>query len=272
MMLQEYFFRRALSERRLAASTAAATAATEAATAATEAAVIRIDHSTGECFHGTRRYPVMFPMSMVTQLDAWRRQYGDGDCDGDGSGGARSADGYFFRGLINDRKRWVHDFAACNEQSSVTHSLRGRDPSRKYELDESYYTAMCGAAFVLAPNDVYPWSYRFFEAIMCGAIPVLLASDDDRYADAHGFKYLRYTPPPPPPPVTSSDTSSSPIPPPPPPSSSSSSSSFPPPDHVWRRDWADDNRRILLAHHTFATSASSCPCDAGVVVVDGRDT
>lgn len=47
---------------------------------------------------------------------------------------------------------------------------------RKFPLkswDEQYYRILARSKYVLCPDGDYKWSYRFFEATMCGAIPIV---------------------------------------------------------------------------------------------------
>jgi hypothetical protein len=39
--------------------------------------------------------------------------------------------------------------------------------------DEAYYQALSNSKFVLCPSGDYVWTYRFFESILCGAIPIV---------------------------------------------------------------------------------------------------
>ncbi len=59
----------------------------------------------------------------------------------------------------------------CND-IVVWSSQRGRSYPIK-AWDDEYFKLMADAEFVLCPNGDYVWTYRFFEAIMCGAIPVI---------------------------------------------------------------------------------------------------
>ena len=79
---------------------------------------------------------------------------------------------------------------------------------------------MCQSQLVLTPTDVYPWSYRFFEAIMCRCIPVLNDREYDQHTIEEGYFFYRV--------------------------------------HdvlrgvaVWRKDWVDYNYAKFLEHHTF---------------------
>jgi hypothetical protein len=123
---------------------------------------------------------------------------------------------YLFRGLKTPHKQWVWDHFAHRTDANVSISKRGRDPRLKYKLDDVYYRDMCNAQFVLTPTDVYAWSYRFFEAIMCRAIPILHDDEVDKFA--HRFRVYRHSE-----------------------------------KHVWREDWVEHNLAQLRAHHTLDT-------------------
>lgn len=62
---------------------------------------------------------------------------------------------------------------------------------RKYPIkawDEEYYRILANSQFVLCPNGDYVWSYRFFEAILCGAMPIV----QDECPVYKGFRYLNF--------------------------------------------------------------------------------
>ncbi|MBL3654832.1 hypothetical protein [Fulvivirga sediminis] len=48
---------------------------------------------------------------------------------------------------------------------------RGRQKEFKY-LDDNYYREMSGFKYVFCPKGDFTWTYRFFEAIQLGAIPI----------------------------------------------------------------------------------------------------
>lgn len=55
--------------------------------------------------------------------------------------------------------------------------------------DEDYYNIMTQSQFVLCPPGDCVWSYRFYEAIMCGAIPIV-----EKECDATiGFEYYTFS-------------------------------------------------------------------------------
>jgi len=51
-------------------------------------------------------------------------------------------------------------------------SNRGRVfPGKSW--DEEYYAFLAQSQFVLCPSGDFVWTYRFFEAALCGAIPII---------------------------------------------------------------------------------------------------
>ena len=55
---------------------------------------------------------------------------------------------------------------------SIASSQRGRS-SRTKAWDGHYYNQLLNAQFVLCPKGDFVWTYRFFEAILCGALPIV---------------------------------------------------------------------------------------------------
>lgn len=66
----------------------------------------------------------------------------------------------------------------------ILSSNRGRKfPIKAW--DDEYFKVLGQSAFVLCPSGVCIWSYRFFESILCGAIPII-----DENCDAYeGFRF-----------------------------------------------------------------------------------
>lgn len=63
-------------------------------------------------------------------------------------------------------------------------SNRGRNfPIKSW--DDSYFKLLANSEFVLCPNGDYVWTYRFFESIMCGAIPIV----EESCPAYEGFSY-----------------------------------------------------------------------------------
>lgn len=63
-------------------------------------------------------------------------------------------------------------------------SQRGRQfPIKSW--DDEYFKLLANSEFVFCPNGDYIWTYRFFEAAMCGAIPII----EDYCAVYDGFRF-----------------------------------------------------------------------------------
>ncbi len=71
---------------------------------------------------------------------------------------------------------------------TVVDSILGREfPFKSLDLD--YYETLSRSQFVLCPNGDFIWTYRFFEAIMCGAIPLI----EEKCDSYDGFRYSLMT-------------------------------------------------------------------------------
>lgn len=64
-------------------------------------------------------------------------------------------------------------------------TTRGRCPGIK-AWDIEYYRMLGKSKYALCPRGDYPWTYRFFEAIMCGALPIV----EDACPLYDGFTFL----------------------------------------------------------------------------------
>jgi Exostosin family len=154
-VLQEHFLRLALTELGINGGT------------------ISVDHHKGQSTHdaiGT--VPLVFPISYIEQIAAISK--------------AKSQD-VFFQGVISDKRAWLRSY------ENVTESRYGRVADTKYTFHADYYAGLCRSRFALAPTGDCPWSYRFFEGIMCHAIPVLGDADEDVFAAP--FVHLRHSQP-----------------------------------------------------------------------------
>lgn len=152
MFIQEKLFRKALSE--IGMSTKG----------------LEISHSDGRVFHpDTGWIDLVFPCNLVLKvcrLPSLRKN------------------DFFFSGTISQSREWVHDFP------NVFSRNWGRNRLTKHRWDHRYWANLRAAKFALAPSGDYPWSYRFLEAIIAGAIPVLEDRDPDIFANH--FHHIRY--------------------------------------------------------------------------------
>ncbi len=101
---------------------------------------------------------------------------------------ARTAVGDFVRRRLirwrgADRQRRIGDV-------TVWSSERGRRfPTKAW--DEDYFRMLADSAAVLCPSGDYVWSYRFFEACLCGAMPIV----EHASPVYEGFRYRLMTDP-----------------------------------------------------------------------------
>ena len=124
---------------------------------------------------------------------------------------------YSFAGLVTQKRKeliqdWVtknlHGHAprlpTRNRVKQKLYSLLGWDDIQKQQIgdlvfwsstrgrrfpikawDDDYFKFLANSQFVLCPSGDYVWSYRFFEAILCGAIPIVEQS-------CHAYKGFRF--------------------------------------------------------------------------------
>lgn len=123
-----------------------------------------------------------------------------------------------FAGLITDQRRGalrpLTDQFGDRFEAVATRAGRSW-PGKAW--DEEYYAVLGRSALVACPDGDYVWTYRFFEAALCGAIPVI-EHDCEHY---EGFRFHRI--------------------------------GDPADQLVWREDWAAHNhaaaRRLLTVPH-----------------------
>lgn len=96
--------------------------------------------------------------------------------------------------FINKKKSKIYNFFNIDSTVSKTignliiwSSNRGRKfPTKAW--DDEYFKVLGDSQFVLCPSGVCIWSYRFFESILCGAIPIV-ESNCEAY-EGFRFKYM----------------------------------------------------------------------------------
>lgn len=130
---------------------------------------ISIDHYYGKNFLNNKEYGLLFPKILVDYIYSLSKS---------------KKEDYFFKGFITEKRSWVLKY---NHLGTIIHSEYS--PGNAYTFDKDYYKQMCENKFVLCPTGNCPWSYRFFEAIMCFSIPII--KDDDLDIFSHKFKYYK---------------------------------------------------------------------------------
>lgn len=74
-----------------------------------------------------------------------------------------------FIGLHTEKRAaWLANFP----NATIIYTDRGRDEAIKGH-DEYYWDLMSRAKYVLCPDGDFTWTYRFFEAVACGAVPIV---------------------------------------------------------------------------------------------------
>jgi len=63
------------------------------------------------------------------------------------------------------------DFVIDTDKIHINFTKRGRQKTFKY-LDENYYKEMANYKYIFCPPGDFIWTYRFFEAIQLGCIPI----------------------------------------------------------------------------------------------------
>lgn len=95
---------------------------------------------------------------------------------------------------------------------------------RSVEENRWYFETMSAAKFVLCPAGDAPWSFRFYETLMCGAIPIVESWHHTyRTLEESKIRYLYFL-----------NTA----------------------QHEYDKDMADHNEILLRRHHTLALAAT----------------
>lgn len=84
-------------------------------------------------------------------------------------------------GFVYSRKKVVGDLILCSSNRGRVFPVKG--------WDEEYFQTLASAQFVLCPSGDYIWSYRFFESVLCGAIPIV----EEDCAAYEGFQFSRFS-------------------------------------------------------------------------------
>ncbi len=97
--------------------------------------------------------------------------------------------------------------------------------SERGYLDTAYYDIMCKSRFVLCPGGDAPWSMRFYEALVCRAIPIVVSIPEAARTEME--RELNYK-------AMLTDG-----------------------DFIYRQEWADHNFSIALKWHSFVVNYPS---------------
>ena len=125
---------------------------------------MEIDHENHNCYYKDRKYPLIYPKAWVKRIEELDHtktlEYFFAGCGTKGS-----------TETYSPRREWVKDFISQN--SIIEFSIKGRTIPKDL-LDEEWFGKMCKARFGLCPKGYpYSWTYRFYEAMLCRAIPIV---------------------------------------------------------------------------------------------------
>lgn len=132
---------------------------------------IKQDHIKGCNYINSIKIPLTFPMYVLNYINTISKE---------------KEYTYNFIGTMTKKRSWINKYS---NNSIIKSSGYGRNPKTKYELDKNYYNVMSKSKFTFTPTGDCPWSYRFFEAIMCFSIPILENNSNDIYAKDYFFLY-----------------------------------------------------------------------------------
>jgi hypothetical protein len=125
---------------------------------------IKIEHSEiPKTLIGNREYSLIFPKFMFNYETN------------------KTIDILFVGKITPQRKEFLNNFNA-----TIINSNRGRNKETKAK-DEEYFKIMSKAKFVLCPNGSFIWTYRFFEAIVFKAIPII----EENCSLYDGYKFYK---------------------------------------------------------------------------------
>lgn len=147
----------------------------------TKQANVSISHSEPFVKIGSEVRPLLFPDSVFKSCENKWKENRDID--------------FLFVGLITQKRELaLKSFTnllkttAPNAKLVVEHSTKGRTfPIKSWDSD--YYDLLSRAKFVICLNGDFIWTYRFFESILCGAIPII----EDKCDIYNEFNFFKLT-------------------------------------------------------------------------------
>ena len=131
---------------------------------------MNIDHLNGCNYINNIKIPLTFPLYVLNHINTCNKE--------------KKLD-YNFIGTITDKRQWIKKY---KNNSIIKQSNNGRT-NKKYDIDTDYYKIISQSKFTLTPTGDCPWSYRFFEAIMCLSIPILENNSNDIYAKDYFYYF-----------------------------------------------------------------------------------
>lgn len=94
----------------------------------------------------------------------------------------------YFRGKITNQRKG--SIERLKKQTNVDIVIKTSIDGRKFPVktfDIEYFNEMKNFKFIFCPDGDFIWTYRFFETVMCGGIPII-ENEAEIY---QGFKYYK---------------------------------------------------------------------------------
>jgi len=101
---------------------------------------------------------------------------------------------YYFSGHSGDqhpeKRTWVQRYSS-QPRAQVVFNTAGRNVRKQTGHYDwyGYYAKLRSSEFALCPDGDFTWTYRFLEAIMCGAIPILERKTSPIDVQEEGYHY-----------------------------------------------------------------------------------
>jgi hypothetical protein len=121
--------------------------------------LVQINHSIPQTKFLNIEKPLIFPRSLIEFC---------------GNLQTEKKEQIFFSGLITaSRQEQINKLKSItNTEIIINSNTNGRNFPVK-SFDKKYFKELASSQFIFCPNGDFIWSYRFFESIMCGAIPIV---------------------------------------------------------------------------------------------------
>ena len=121
--------------------------------------VVKINHNKPETSINNIVKPLFFPKTLIKKCNEFNHI---------------KSDKIYFRGLLTNKRHNSFSILTNKTKHEIIceSTMNGREfPIKSFDIE--YYENMSKYQFVFCPDGDFTWSYRFFESIMCGSIPII---------------------------------------------------------------------------------------------------
>jgi hypothetical protein len=136
---------------------------------------VKADHKNCANYFQNRKFKLIFPKYIVNNVFGLSKE---------------KRYQYNFIGKMNGKRNWVKNYEN-NKGSLIVETLKGRNKKHSFSapFDKEYFEIISRSKFTLCPVGDFDWTYRFFESILAGSIPVVEKID----STMQGFKFYLKT-------------------------------------------------------------------------------